>query len=284
MGKRRLASLLHRLLIGPATMRDLAEVTQMSRRTVARDIKLLTTAGLPVYTQPGRGGGLILVPSSSRERFFLEQVVRRQDGLGTDEELLGMLVAHFRANPASRVPGESERETLDALRRAVLAGRCVHLSYLSLHGRIHRENVCPQRVFMRRGQWCFSAVPASGGPEQLLVVSSVCALGPARAAPPVRKAPSGPPSSDTVDFLFPGSMALQLLSAFSKDAIFETDTGDILIRPQTPDDVRCIGYYMSRCVPIQPIGPEELLDDAVRSARAAYHQCMPHYRCPARSR
>lgn len=280
MGKKRLDILLRRLLEGPATTRELADRTGVSSRTIARDIKLLTTAGVPVYTQPGRGGGLVIAPAGDADRLFLQRTIARHSTAGTDEDLLRTLVAHFRGTcgPGMR---EVESAVLDALRSAVLQQSCVHLNYLAMNGRVRRGDVYPKRVFIRRGQWCFSAVPAHGGPEQLLIVSRVCSVKPG--VVPAREAQDRSAAAQ-VEFLFPGSMALQLLSTFGEEPLYETDTGDILVRPATFFDIWHIGFYLSKRVPIVPIGPEGLVKDALKKALAAYNRGMPHYRCPARMR
>ena len=41
--------------------RDLAEALEVSERTARRDLEGLALAGVPVYSQPGRGGGWELV-------------------------------------------------------------------------------------------------------------------------------------------------------------------------------------------------------------------------------
>ena len=57
--------LLHRKSV-PA--RELAEQLGVSRRTIYRDIDILSVAGIPVYTEKGRGGGVHLLPDSVLNR------------------------------------------------------------------------------------------------------------------------------------------------------------------------------------------------------------------------
>lgn len=47
---------------GRATTRELAERLEVSRRTILRDVEALSAAGVPVYTERGRAGGVVLLP------------------------------------------------------------------------------------------------------------------------------------------------------------------------------------------------------------------------------
>ena len=46
---------------GSATARQLAQRFEVSERTIRRDIDALSAAGVPVYTRPGRTGGVALL-------------------------------------------------------------------------------------------------------------------------------------------------------------------------------------------------------------------------------
>jgi len=45
------------------TARELAEHFGVSRQTIVRDMDTLSTAGIPIYTERGKGGGISLLPN-----------------------------------------------------------------------------------------------------------------------------------------------------------------------------------------------------------------------------
>ncbi|SHE26580.1 helix-turn-helix transcriptional regulator [Actinomyces glycerinitolerans] len=83
----------------PAT--ELADRLDVSVRTVLRDVEALSTAGVPVYTQQGRGGGVSLLPHW------------RPDLLGLEEEEARALTA------AASLAGAAALGVEDSLRRAL---------------------------------------------------------------------------------------------------------------------------------------------------------------------
>ncbi|MCL1862373.1 MAG: HTH domain-containing protein [Defluviitaleaceae bacterium] len=62
--------LLHRKIV-PA--RVLAEQLGVSRRTIYRDIETLGMAGIPIYTEKGKGGGVSLLPNSVLNKSVLSE-------------------------------------------------------------------------------------------------------------------------------------------------------------------------------------------------------------------
>ena len=68
--------LLHLLLLLQTRQRmtttELAERLEVSRRTVLRDVEALSMAGVPVYAERGRNGGIVLLPGARLNASHLE--------------------------------------------------------------------------------------------------------------------------------------------------------------------------------------------------------------------
>ncbi|MCL2588215.1 MAG: YafY family transcriptional regulator [Oscillospiraceae bacterium] len=55
------------------TARELAEHFGVSRQTICRDIDTLSTAGIPIYTERGKGGGIRLLPEFVLNKSILNE-------------------------------------------------------------------------------------------------------------------------------------------------------------------------------------------------------------------
>ncbi len=59
MSENRLSKILYNLLDkGQATVPELAAKFEVSPRTIYRDVEALSSAGIPIYTETGRNGGI----------------------------------------------------------------------------------------------------------------------------------------------------------------------------------------------------------------------------------
>lgn len=75
----RLFKILYYLLDkGKATARELAERLEVSTRTIYRDIDALSSVGIPIYTETGRGGGIRLMEGFVLDRALLSEQERRE--------------------------------------------------------------------------------------------------------------------------------------------------------------------------------------------------------------
>lgn len=273
-----------RLLTGPATTREIAKACGVCTRTTARDIELLTQAGLPIYTEPGRGGGLVLRVSDADSKRELQQLLETARSQHSTFDLIAEVAR--RCWPQHEEPAEKPRNRDDVLRnlqKAMTNRGCVRVQYFGPDGRIRRGDMRPGRLCCSQdGAWRCIAQPARGGPTHQFLVSNIGRMEPSDAGAPAVHDLAAGAVSRRVHYLFPGGMAQSLLQAFPRDVLFETEDGDVLVKPQTDLDVWQVGYFMSCHVPVQLIGPDELHGAARAEVLETYTHGAPsvHARPP----
>lgn len=163
------------------TAADIARRLEVSERTVLRDMEALSAAGVPVYTERGRGGGCVLVEGFSTDATGLTggeaQALFSWAGgvsaadLGLGRELSGALAKVATTVPeASVTSGEAlgavvladrrrwfdEAEavpTLPTLREAATDGVRVRLDHRSRNGTVVTRTVDPYGLVDQSGRW-----------------------------------------------------------------------------------------------------------------------------------
>lgn len=162
---------------GRVTAAALAEELEVSERTARRDLDGLALAGVPVYSQPGRGGGWELVGGArtdlsgltadeARALFLLAgPAAATPEVRAALRKLVRALPATFRAHAeaaAAAVVRDAagwdhvERAApvhLEALQRAVIDGVQVVLGYRRRDGEVSERTVHPLGLVVKGGTW-----------------------------------------------------------------------------------------------------------------------------------
>jgi predicted DNA-binding transcriptional regulator YafY len=158
----------------------LAEQLEVSVRTIYRDVDALSAAGVPIYSERGSRGGIVLADRyrDALSRFGDDEVralfVSSDDALadiGLTGDRRSALDKLTRAMPArtraaldrmrGRVHVDSRRwmgvtapaAPLTALREAVWADRCVSIAYSDRTGKVTRRVVEPLGLVTKAGVW-----------------------------------------------------------------------------------------------------------------------------------
>jgi predicted DNA-binding transcriptional regulator YafY len=171
---------------GRVTAAELATELEISERTARRDLEGLAMAGIPVYSQPGRGGGWELVGGARTDLSGLTADEARALFLiagpsdATPEvraalrKLVRALPATFREH-AEAAAGAVVRDPsgwdhtaaaapdhLEALQRAVIEGVRVELDYRGRDGRTSSRTVHPLGLVVKNNTWYLVADTEAG--------------------------------------------------------------------------------------------------------------------------
>ena len=155
------------------TAGELAQRLEVSERTIYRDVDALSAAGIPVYAQKGKGGGIRLMDQFVLDRALLSQsqqdeilfALQAVQATGGGEEALSRLSALFRREGGDWLEvdftdwgsGAAERENFSLVKGAVLERKPLSFTYYSSAGARSRRTVEPARLVFKAGCWYLSA-------------------------------------------------------------------------------------------------------------------------------
>ena len=157
---------------GQVTASELAERLEVSERTVYRDAQALCEAGVPVYAQQGRGGGLRILPGYQLSKSVLSEAERRtilsslqaMEQVGAaDSATLRKLTAFLGGAAPDWVQIDfsdwsgTRGALFSSLKIAILVRRQVELTYCSEHGECAQRRVCPMKLLFKGRTWYLRA-------------------------------------------------------------------------------------------------------------------------------
>jgi predicted DNA-binding transcriptional regulator YafY len=186
---------------GRTTARDLARRLEVSVRTIYRDIEALQASGVPIYSEPGRNGGVRLVEGYRTDLSGLSlgeaelvPLLGLRDalaGLGfqtsvaqTEEKVLSALpeaqrerAEHFRrkihVDLSAWWHGTEVVPHLETLTEAAFGGHRVRVRYRRGDGKVVARTLDPLGLVLKNGVWYLVAVAGTGDPRTYRAVRFV---------------------------------------------------------------------------------------------------------------
>lgn len=168
----RLYAMTHYLLANRmSTAAELAQRFDVSIRTVFRDIDVLSSAGIPVYTSQGTGGGIFIddrfvlsrttLTNEEQKRILLSLSSLAVTGQQDFRFLLEKLTGLFQNQPSEMIEvdfsrwrrTEEDQDTFNKLISAISSNRMLRFSYVNMNMVRRNKRVCPIRLLYKSQAW-----------------------------------------------------------------------------------------------------------------------------------
>lgn len=279
---------------GHATAPELAERLGVSVRTVYRDLDALSGAGIPVYAEPGRKGGIFLLEGFVLDRAVLSEKERQEilsalQGLAAvgnadNGATLEKLSAIFRLSSENWYEvdfsrwGEPTRdnEKFEMLKQAVIRRRCVRILYAGAYKAESMRTIHPLKLLYKSRAWYLKAYCTAKEDFRLFKLNRILQWEmleeefapmpyPAAENHPVQEIPN-------VVLCFPGEMAYRVYDEFEVNQIRPQENGDLLVSAPMPRDGWLVGFLLSFGPQVEVIEPVSLKADLAAQARAIYEK------------
>lgn len=266
---------------GRATATELAEKFDVSVRTIYRDIDALSAAGVPVYTEPGRGGGIRLLEGyvldkslfSADEQSQLmahSQSVAALGAPGADAlldklaALFGQREAWLQVDFAPWDGGDEARKAFGQLRDAILRRHVVTFDYAAAGGSQGRRQVEPYRVIFRGQGWYlygFSRERDDFRFFKLQRMRNLSMKAEVFAPRDLPKSPMDAPYNGEVTQLklwISQRAAFRVYDEFGEVNATKTPEGDFVVQMRYPSSNWLVGYVLSFGADAKVLEPEDL--------------------------
>lgn len=278
------------------TAGELAKRLEVSERTIYRDVDALSAAGIPVYAQKGKGGGIRLMDQFvldkallSREQqdevLFALQAIRATGG---GEEALSRLSALFRRDGGDWLEvdftdwgsGAAERENFSLMKRAILERRPLTFTYYSSAGEKSRRTVEPARLVFKSGCWYLSAFCRNRQDWRIFRLVRMEDLSPEEGSCPPRRPPEQlePPMPEgyrgvNLRLLFAPSAAWRVRDYFNPKEITSQSDGSLLVNCTFPEDQWLLSFLLSFGGQLEVLSPacwRDILKEELKKSLKIY--------------
>ena len=295
MQESRLFKILYHLLDkGQATAPELAERFEVSVRTIYRDIDALSGAGIPVYTEAGRNGGIHLLNDFVLDKAVLSEaekqeilaalqsihITRNMDGSRTLQKLSALFQLHSEnwlevdfsrwGNPGY------DNETFELLKSAVIRHRNVKLRYAGSYEEIRERTVQPYKLVYKAKAWYLQAFCTEKQDWRIFKLNRILELealeeGFSQLNPP------GPIETfegeyPKVTLRFPKEMSYRVYDEFNKAQIQRQENGDLIVSANMPEDPWLIGFLLSFGTRVDILSPAHLKEAVAEQAKLIYEK------------
>ena len=271
MSESRLFQILYYLLgRGQATACELAEKLEVSTRTIHRDIDKLSSAGIPVYTTTGHGGGVQLV-----ENFVLKQALLSKEDmqniligvqslsaacLPEADAVIAKLQAIFQMQTSNWIEvdysrwgcrAEREKSSFELLKKAIQDRYQIQFQYYNSTGEFSERGCYPLKLIYKDKAWYLSAFCLKRKGIRLFRISRMRKLELTdqhfeEILREEQPSSSKPPENHLMEMelSFSKEMAYRVYDSFDEDVI--TQSGEkLIVKVAMPEDEWLYGFLMS---------------------------------------
>ena len=274
------------------TANELAEHFEVSKRTILRDIEVLTAAGIPIYTTTGRNGGISIL-----DKFVLNKTVISEDeqkqilfalqgvsvaGYAEAENILSRLRSLFEKTDRdwievdfSRWGGDkTDKAKFDLLKNAIIGEYAISFSYSGSSGDMADRKVYPLKLVFRTKSWylqTFCLLKNDYRTFKISRMSNVKILentfdADKFTAPQIESFNYNSTNLVDVRIYFSPDVAYRAYDEFDEQDITKNEDGGVIASVRMADDYWLYKYLYSFGVAAEVLEPKHIRDEIIRQA------------------
>lgn len=295
MQESRLFKIVYHLLDkGQATAPELAEMLEVSIRTIYRDMDALSEAGIPVYAEAGRNGGIRLMQDFVLNKAVLsaeekQEILTALQSLTSvknsgNSQTLQKLSAIFRLRSENWLEVDFSRwgnqgtdnEKFELLKSAIIQQKCVKITYANSCGTIRERIVQPLKLSYKSMSWYLKAYCTEKQDYRIFKLTRILDLEVLANSfqrsefPKSAEIPEMP--CNTIVLRFPQNMAYRVYDEFDKTQVSQKENGDFIVSAEMPEDEWLIGYLLSFGTQADIIEPAYLKAIVAEQAKKIYEK------------
>lgn len=282
----------HLLEKGHVTAPELAKEFEVSSRTIYRDIDALSGAGIPVYAETGRNGGIYLLEDfvldktllSEHEKIEILSALQSLSVVGNtyEKEILTKLSALFQMQAENwfevdftRWGGHTKDDSkFDILKYAVIHHKTVSMVYVNAYGVRSKREINPLKMLYKSKEWYIKAYCTDKENYRIFKFNRIVEIEltdkefTPKTFPEVQSGHSS--KYNKIILRFPKEMAYRVFDEFEASEVEELEHGVLVAAAEMPEDAWLIGYLLSFGSQVEVLEPLYLRKILAEEAKKVY--------------
>lgn len=270
---------------------ELSEHFGVSRRTICRDLDTLTLAGIPIYTERGKGGGMSLLPDFVLNKLILNEAEQTEilsalQGLSkikSDEtdQVLNKLSTVFNKTTTNWlevdfVGWSDESNMFDDFKDAILQQYIVTFEYYNSEGGKTVRSVEPMQLYFKSNAWYLKAFCLKKQGLRLYKFSRIKKLVVSKqhfvkrdsldiTGNPMKESDSNE-QSEMVKLRIEPEMTYRVFDDFHDSSMERLDDGSFIVSVKWPDNNWLTNFILSFGNHVEVLEPQYLRDKIKKEA------------------
>ena len=280
-----------------ATAPELAAEFEVSPRTIYRDVEALSSAGIPIYTEPGRNGGIYLLQDFILDRAVLSENEKQEvltalqsisaTGYIDGKEMLTKLSALFHINTRNWLEVDFSRwgkcacdnSKFDILKTAVIQCKEIKIVYENTNSERSTRIIQPLKISYKSKEWYLKAFCKEKQDFRIFKLNRILELKLLENTFVPRPYPEEKNNDQQpyhqIALLFSKEIAYRVYDEFDETEIEYQKNGDLVVHAEIPVDPWLIGYLLSFGTQVEIIEPKYLKNVLAAQAQEIYRKNKP---------
>lgn len=293
----------HLLNTDHATAPALADALEVSVRTIYRDIDALSEAGIPIYTEPGRNGGIRLMHHDVLDKVILSQEEKQEILLALqtlkatkyldNHDILHKLSGLFHIETDQWLEVDFSRwgekkhdnEKFAMLKYAVIHSRSMKITYASSLEENSSRIIYPLQLLYKARSWYLKAFCTARQDFRIFKLTRIIDyemlldhFSPnhlSSRAKQITHTDSPKFKNLPIVLRFPQEMAYRVYDEFDREQITQQANGDLVVSAQMPEDNWLMGFLLSFGTKVEILSPQELKVQLAEQGKLIYEKNKP---------